>query len=442
VPDGASSTRAGRRRRAIGAAAGMALAALLVAAGAAAQERVVDRIVAVVGDRAILHSQVEEEVDLIRMQEASLGMESSSDSLLRARALEQLIGDQLVLAKADLQATQVTEEEVEEALASTLGNMRRQFGSEAAFQAQLAREGLTEDTLKKRYRDEIRNQLKGRRVIDREVNSKIDLTDEDVRRFYEEHEAEIPTLPRRLELAQIIVRVGATAGAREAAMRKIEQAQARLAAGEAFEAVATELSEGPSAARGGDLGQFRPSDMEPAFESAVRALEPGEVSAPVETRIGVHLIRLDEKGAESVRAHHILALYPAEEGARDSARVRMEEAIAALRGGADFGEIAARYSDDESTRQKGGRVGYFAIEELPQEYREVIEPLRPGDLSSVLESDEGFLIFKLAGIQDARKPTFEEVKNDIEDAARQQKAAERYAAWIEELKKEIFVRVL
>lgn len=420
-------------------AAGLAGAAL---APARPRAETLDRVVAVVGDHPILLSKLEDETSLLKMQAMAMGVEAPPDSALRARALEQLIDDRLVLAKADQQGVTVTEAEIDEALEAAIANMRRQFGSDETFRAQLAAEGMTEEDLRKRYREEIRDQLKGRRILDKEVNSKVTVTEEDVAKFYEAHKAEVPAFPKRLELAQIIVRRKASGATRDAAFAKIEEVRTKLAGGAAFEDLAKEYSEGPSASRGGDLGKFRPADMEPAFASAVEALAPGETSGPVETRIGVHIIRLDEKSDDGVRAHHIIALFATDASARDSAFARMNTALDAVRRGADFGETAKWASDDESTRDKGGRVGLFALEELPDEYRTVIEPLAPGEISEVLEAEDGFLVFKLLSVDEARAPRFEEIKKDLRDAAREEKTAEAFGAWIETLRSEIHVRVL
>jgi len=431
------------RLAAAAAAAAVALAALLACAPSARAETI-DRVVAVVGDRAILLSNVEDEVRLLRLQEG--GAEATPDSALWTRALERLIDDQLVLAKADLQSIEVTETEIDEALEATIANMRRQFGTEAAFQEQLAKEGLTETLLREKYHDDIRNQIRGNRLIEREVRTKVTVSDEELRDFYDRHAGEIPLLPRRLEIAQITVRVRPDEAARAAAVARIEEARGRIAAGEPFEEVAKALSEGPSASRGGDLGTFRPGAMEAAFDKAVRGLEPGRVSDPVETRVGIHLIRLDEKREDgTVRAHHIVALFPSSAAARDSARARVDAAIAAIAavvGGADFGEIVKSVSDDEETRDKGGVVGLFAIEDLPDEYKALVEGLKPGEISPIHESDEGFLVFRLNRIEEPRKATLDEVKREIREAVRQEKMAEEFAAYVLRLRKEIYVRVL
>jgi peptidyl-prolyl cis-trans isomerase SurA len=418
-------------------------AAAVVAAGASprAEELLVDRVVAVVGDQPILHSAVEQEVQLMRL---ALGAgDATPDSLLRRSALDRLIDNQLIIAKADMNAIAVSEEEVDQALESTIANMKRQFGSEEAFQEQLAREGMTEADLRQRHRDDIRSEIKGTRLIEREIRSKIEVTDEDMARFYAEHVEELSLLPRRLELAQITVRVQPDDGARAAARAKIESARTAIAAGEPFEEVAKRVSEGPSAPRGGDLGAFRPGQMEESFDAAVAALEPGQLSAPVETRVGVHLIRLDERRDDGAyRAHHIVALYQPDAAARAAARARMEGAVAEIRAGADFGEVARRVSDDAETREAGGAVGLFALDDMPDEYRALVEPLAPGEVSQILESEEGLLVFKLVRIDEPRRPTLDEIKSEVREAAKQQKAADEYPNWVKRLREEIYVRVL
>ncbi len=426
------------------------LAALLLAAGvglgpgarvAGAEPQTVDRVVAVVGDRPILLSILEEEFRLFRLQDPK--GEALPDSALRARALARLIDDRLVLAKADEQGISVTEEEVDGGLDATLRDMRSQFGTDEAFREQLAREGLTEASFRERYRDDVRNELRGRRLVEKEVKSKVEVSDEDLARFYELHKEQIPLLPLRYEVAQIVVRVKPNEGARSEATARIVEAQAALAKGETFEDVAKRLSEGPSAANGGELGTFRPGQMEEAFETAITALEPGQVSPPVATRVGIHLIRLDETREDGAfRAHHIVALFHPDPAARDSARARIDAAIAAIRGGADFAEIARTTSDDEATREKGGAAGLFALEQMPETYRSLVEGLSPGGLTEVVESDEGFVVFKLVRIDEPRRPTVDEVKRELREAVKEQKSAEDFAEWVGKLRKEIYVRIL
>jgi parvulin-like peptidyl-prolyl isomerase len=120
----------------------------------------------------------------------------------------------------------------------------------------------------------------------------------------------------------------------------------------------------------------------------------------------------------------------------------MEGAVAEIRAGADFGEVARRVSDDAETREAGGAVGLFALDDMPDEYRALVEPLAPGEVSQILESEEGLLVFKLVRIDEPRRPTLDEIKSEVREAAKQQKAADEYPNWVKRLREEIYVRVL
>ncbi len=150
-----------------------------------------------------------------------------------------------------------TFDEVEDAVQRHVAMIRDQMGGEEAFQRQLVQEGIAYEELLERYREEARRELLYTRLIQREIYSKIEISDAEVQRYFDEHRAELPPKPARVEIAHVFIGLRPEEEDFKAAQAKLEQIGKRMAAGESFESVAREFSQDEaSRERGGDLGWF------------------------------------------------------------------------------------------------------------------------------------------------------------------------------------------
>ncbi|MBN1825150.1 MAG: peptidylprolyl isomerase [Candidatus Eisenbacteria bacterium] len=421
------------------AAVSVALALFLAAAAGPVLSQEVDRIVAVVGETPVLASELREE---LAVYAAEPSLKRLPPDELRRMALNKLVEDRLFLAHAEDQGIRPSEEEVEEALEGSLDRMRSQFPTEEDFLAALASENLTLGELRRRYREEVEKSLTVRMAVDREVRWKTEATDAEVRRFYDDHLADLPDLPERYGIAQIFLKPNADSSAEGGIIAALEELRGRVLAGESFPDLAVAHSEGPSAPNGGDLGWFGRGDMDPAFEEATFAIaEPGGMSGVIRSRFGFHLIQLVARDGERVRARHILKIVPAGEGGWDEARGRAAAIMDSLRGGADFGGLAMRHSDDRETAARRGDVGVFAFSDVTGEMRRVLSELKPGEYSEPLETEDGVHIFLLKNRYEAGKPGFGEVERELRQAARAEKQQKAYDRFVENLKKSYYVEI-
>lgn len=427
-----------------------AVLAGLLAVGAAAHPpqdstqygEVVDRVVAVVEDRAVLQSDVDGEYEraLARMQRTSMSAEEEAET--RKQILDALVSDLLMTVHAEKKGIVVAEDEIDEQLESVIEENKRALGGEAAFQRQLEREGMTVDQLRANFRDKIKARILIERLWRREVMLDVQVTEAETRALYREKGEELPMRPATVTLAQILMRPSASEKALEAARQKIADVQRRLADGQDFAALATEFSDDPSAATGGALGWVRLGDLNsPAFEAAAETLAVGEVSGPVLTKFGYHLIKLEDVRGEERLIRHILAMVESGEDDIERTARRAEEVRRAILEGADFGEMAARYSDDEATKDAGGVVGEIAVGNLPEFFRDIVNDVAVGEVAPVIKERKGFRIVKVLGRTPARKYTFEEAREELEKLIDQQKRQERFQGYVEELKEMYHVEV-
>ncbi|MFH1681839.1 MAG: peptidylprolyl isomerase [Candidatus Eisenbacteria bacterium] len=420
---------------------GLLLLLVPLAAGvprAAAEE--VDRIAAVVGDTPILESDVRAEAELLAADPSSSSLPPGE---IRRLALRRLIDDQVLLAKAKAEGIAPSAEEIEDALDGSLERMRSQFPGEKEFQAALEAENITLEELRKRYRREVEKSLTARLLLDREIRPKTEVTDAEVRRFFEEHKDALPVLPERVALAQIYLKPAAGAIEESAAVRELEAIRERAAGGEDFGELARAHSEDPSASAGGDLGYFGRGDMDAAFEQAAFALaSPGDISGVVETRFGYHLVQLVDRGEDRIRVRHILKTVPAGEEGLESARRLGEAILDSLRAGTGFAALARKHSDDRPSAARGGEIGIFAVQDMTDEVRAVLDGLEAGEASPLVEATDGFHIFLVLARFPEGKPSFEEAEGDVRAAARQAKQQQVYQDYLDVLRKEVHVEVI
>ena len=408
------------------------------AAPARAETEPIDRIVAVVDDEAIFQSDVETAVRQYMFQRGTTSVTPDERETLFREALESLIDDRLVIAQAGRLGIDVPFSDVEDQVNKTLEENRKALGGDEAFERQLAAEGLTLEDLKKLYRTQIRNRMLVERVLQKDMQrERGEVTEEQLRSFYERNKDKLPTRPEVVHLRTIFIGFESSSRAVSASREKANALRMRVINGEDFAELAKKESEDPSGALGGDLGWVRPQDLrEPAFAKAVEAMDIGQVSEPVLTVYGYHIIELMDKRPESgeVRIRHILVRSaPSDEDIQEvfaSANTIYED----LKAGASFDSLAARYNTDPAADQYGD-LGWLRVSELPQFFRDVLTDMQPGDVSQVLRESSGFRIVKLIEREAERPYEFVEIIDDLTKLYQQDRFGNTYQAYIDELRK-------
>ena len=241
--------------------------------------------------------------------------------------------------------------------------------------------------------------------------------------------------------SHILIRVGSDAPPADTleAYNRIMQIRNRIMNGESFSDVAKEVSEDPSAKKnGGYLGWFSAFQMIFPFEEAAYLTKVGEVSMPVRSNFGYHLIKIEKarKSLGKFRLAHILVLGSVQDSAaRAKGKEKINECYAKLLKGEDFKKLAAEYSEDRNTANNGGELGWIKSGVIPENLENKIIELDSGEISEPLPTDYGWHIFKLLG----RMPieSYEEMKPTLEKKV---KAGLRHdqveKAVVERLKKE------
>lgn len=410
------------------------MVALFLAASLASAQTL-DRVVAVVGDEWILESELNAQTQFYalgnRIDPATPG--------LREQMLQNMINEKLILAKAIEDSVTVTEDEVTQQLDAVLQQRIAQAGSESKLEEAY---GMPLSRIRREFRDDMKKNLLTQKLQQQRFGSS-QIGRVEVEEFYKTYKDSLGEVPEEVELAHIYVKPKFDDAAKRAARKKLTALMDSLKAGVAFEELAKRHSQDPgSAASGGDLGFVRRGLFVKEFETAVFALKENELSGIVETDFGVHVIQLLERRGDAARARHILLRIERTQAGDDTTIALLKSLREKILGGANFAELAARYSEDKETQSIGGNLGVLEFQQLPKDLQAIVQPMKAGEISEpsklTFGSQYGYSIVWVKRRIPAHRATLDQDYKRIETVASNYKRQKEYAAWLDELKKKIY----
>lgn len=420
-------------------AASVVAAVAAIPAPAAAQTVASERIVAVVGNEVILLSELEEQTILAAADQGVDPSDAAAMARLRQGILDQMIADLVVVAAAsEDDSVQVSESQVSEAMEAELDQIRSRFPSQTDFEREIARsQWRTLDNYRKNLRRIKRRELLAQAYLARRAATApvANVTDEEVRKYFEENRARFGTKPATVTISHLNLLVAASEPAREAARARADSILGEIRAGASFAAVAREASaDSASAERGGDLGYFGRGVMVGPFEDAAFGLDTlGQIAGPVETPFGFHVIRLDDRQGDEIKARHILIQPELTEADRAATRALGQSLVDSLGAGVDFDSLRARHSNAPLTEPETGPVA-----QLPPAWQSALHDLPVGGTTGLLETPTGFTILRLIAHGGGEPYTFEELEPRLRSQLAQTRAQ---SAFVDELRARVPVDI-
>lgn len=407
--------------------------------------RVVEGIAAVVGEHAVMHSEVEEQFTILAPQFQLDPNDTSQANQLRREILDNLVNEQLLTQEATAVGIEVDQTQVGQAVDEGIRADKERMGAEG-FANQLIAEGLTETELRAIYADDLSKDFLRRQLLQREVFSKVSITDAQVERHFEENRERIGKKPRALRVLDLFVRTIPDSTIEMTYQRRAIEVRDEIVAGLSFEEAARRYSDDTrTAEQGGMLGRFAPGDLgDRSFERVAFTNTIGEVSQPVRTNLGYHLVMVVDRDPNGVwtQARHILIGVAPSRSDEQKTRERVgviRQRIAS--GEIDFGTAVERYSQDVMSQEQGGDVGWLPIDNFLGETRTVVESLRVGDVSEVAAVEGGFHIFKLIGEQAETDYTFAEIRDELRNVVELEERQKRLEEYLAELRARTFVEI-
>lgn len=398
----------------------------------------IDRIVALVEQTVITEKELNDRIKTLVNQLNKQKIEIPPTDVLQKQMLERM-----VLEKLQISFAQQTGLKVEDALLDkTIERIAEQNKLDLAeFKKALASEGMSF----RRFREDLRNEILLSRLKEREVDSKLSITEAEVENYLSLQSKEQQS--DEYNLSHILIRTPEDASPNKLAelKRKAEEAFNQIKSGKDFGQVSAALSDAPNALEGGQLGWKNITQLPSLFADAVRNLKPGQTTEILRSANGFHIIKLNERRGGSsplviTQSHlrHIL-IKVSEVTSEKEARQRMEIIRERAEHGEDFAELAKQYSEDSSA-SNGGDLGWVNPNENLPELDRAMEKLAIAEISPIIKSQFGIHIIQVTERrqQDMSK---EAAKLKARQEIRARKSDEAYQDWIRELRDKAFVEI-
>jgi peptidyl-prolyl cis-trans isomerase SurA len=398
----------------------------------------IDRIVALVEQSVITEKELNDRIKTLINQLNKQKIEIPPTDVLQKQMIERM-----VLEKLQISFAQQTGLKVEDALLDkTIERIAEQNKLDLAeFKKALASEGLSY----RRFREDLRNEILLSRLKEREVDSKLNITEAEVENYLSLQSKEQQS--DEYNLSHILIRTPEDASPNKLAelKRKADDAFNQIKSGKDFAQVSAALSDAPNALEGGQLGWKNITQLPSLFADAVRNLKPGQTTEILRSANGFHIIKLNERRGGSsplviTQSHlrHIL-IKVSEVTSEKEARQRMEIIRERAEHGEDFAELAKQYSEDSSA-SNGGDLGWVNPNENLPELDRAMEKLAIAEISPIIKSQFGIHIIQVTERrqQDMSK---EAAKLKARQEIRARKSDEAYQDWIRELRDKAFVEI-
>ena len=393
---------------------------------------VVDRLVATVGDSAIVQTQVQEEIQRMQLGGAPVPEPGTADyDVLFERILNRFIDRLLVLqAAARDSLLQVSDEAINERVTEQITQLTTQFGGQIQLQEALAAEALTLTE----YREILSNEQRVRQIEQLFYQSRlrdaqpVNVSEEDLLERFQEARDELDQRPRLMTIRQVVVQPVATEAAVDTARTLAEDLLARIRTGEDFSELAIEYSGDPgSAALGGDLGWFRRGRMVREFEETAFNLLDGQISDVVETDFGFHIIKVERMRPGERNARHILIMPKKTDEDRTIARETAMSVRQQAESGTPMIELYEEFSDQAAPDSI--TLAFEQLDELPSAYG-ILRTANQGDLVGPLEyqlpnGETRLAVVSVTEVREAGAYTFEDIKAQLAAQLQQERQMER-----------------
>lgn len=400
-----------------------------------------DKIVGTVGDKFILKSDVENA--LLDLKRQAQGQENVTLPNNCQVMEQQMIRKALVL-QAEKDSIVVTEEEVENAIDTRIRSFLQQFGSKEVLE-EVA--GRSIQQLKEDFRIMIKEQKLAAEMQNKIVD-KVKITPFEVRAFYNKIPNDsLPLYESEVNIAEIVIHPKANRDIEEYVIKQLMDYRHQIESGaNKFEQLVKLYSEDPSAKE--NLGQFNinrnEKNWDPAFMAGSFRLKEGQISAPIKSKFGYHIIQLVSRSGDDAVVKHILRIPPITNDEINDAKhlldsIRKE----VLANKMAFGEAVNKFSDDDASKFSGGSItgadgsSYVNIDQLDKDMVVLMKNLKPGEISSpqVYNDDRGRRTVRIIYFKERTEPHKENLKEDynrVSQRALEEKKTKQLESWFKE----------
>jgi peptidyl-prolyl cis-trans isomerase SurA len=405
---------------------------------ASSSGELLDRVAATVNEGVVLASEVDEQMTLMSERLRAQRIEMPPQNVLRQQVLERLVLTELQMQRAARAGIKVSDE--------TLNNTLRDVAEQnriplAQLPDALASQGIDYAS----YREGLRKELAMQLLRQRDVIARINVSPRELDQFIE-RQKKMPSESNEYNISHILIAVpqAATPDQLEEAERKAREVHQKATSGDDFSRLAVAYSNAQTALEGGSLGWRKGPELPTFLTEVIAGLKAGEVTQPIRTPSGFHLVKLNEMRGNTqsivnqVHARHIL-IKPNE--LQDDATVQQK--LVAIRDrilnkGEDFMAVASVVSEDPGSAADGGDLGWAGPGSYVPEFEKQLAQLQPDEISQPFRTQFGWHIIQLLGRRQFDN-TQDTIRQQAFQALRESKADEETELWLRRLRDEAYV---
>lgn len=414
-----------------------------------AQKKVLDKVVAVVGDNIILLSEIDQQYAQYLVQG------NKPDPSIRCYFIQTMLSQKLLSQQAAIDSIKVEEDQIDDEINRRMRTMISRAQGQEKLEEFLGRSVL-------QYKDEIRPDIKEQMIAQRmqsKITEKVEITPLEIKRFYDAIPKDsLPNYNTEVEVGEIVIHPKLNKKEKEFFKDKAEGLRLRIKGGDSFATLARLYSQDPGSTReGGDLGFFDRQTMAKEFTAWSFKLKEGEISPVFETEFGFHFLEVLERRGEQVRVRHILIIpdYTKESLARDKIEIDSVHNLVVSKK-LDFATAASLNSDNNDTKFNGGmlmnsegvsaRTTFIPTDKLDPKVFLVVDTMKVGSYSTpdIFIDARGKTAYRFLYLKSKIPPHVANLDQDlpkIKDAAYENHVNKLVSEWFDKRRKLTYIKI-
>ncbi len=403
------------------------------------QNILLDKVAAVVDDKIVLLSDVVLAANALAAQEnVNPSASPTKYNNLLLKASESMIEQLVIIKMAEVDSVTVLEKDVEKALERQIENIISQSGSKEAAEQVL---GKKISDFKRSYKDDMEGKLIAEKYTN-QLTMDINISRPEVESFFNTFRDSIPSFPTEHMVRHILFEIKPSDDSIEETKNNALLILEEIKNGLSFEDAAKKYSEDPgSKENGGYLGVVTRGTFVKEFEKAAFTLDLNQISEPVQTSFGFHIIEVLERSGEKIGVRHILIKTKTTDEDKEKTYQNSLKVSKEINTKDNFITSASSYSNDETTKENGGYLGwidteYYQVKELAT----VIKNIEQNTCSTPILTNFGYHLIWVDEIKEGGPPSLEKYWTELEGMALNKKKSDWYTNWIEEIKTKVYIK--
>ena len=401
----------------------------------------IDGVAAIVGDKTILKSDINQALSMAIFQQ-KLDPNKNADKILQLKKeiIRSVVNRKVILVMAELDSVVVQDKDVDRTLEEQINNIVAQAGSEEAAEKAL---GQPLRVFRREYWYDIKDMMVAQKY-QQELIGKVSINKHGVVGFFNSYRDSIPPFPTTVKLRHLLVKIEPGVEQIDKTVILLKRLREKILKGETtFESVAAQYSQDPGSKNsGGGLGFVRRGNLVTEFESVAFTLKPGEISLPVKTEFGYHIIETEAILGEKIKVRHILISPPLtdkDETLAYNLALSLKDSSKTL---ADFISTIKEHSMDSQTKEGGGNLGWIDPNTYPiPEFGMVVGQINPNECAGPVQSEYGYHLLWIEATKQGGRADLSKHWNEIETLALNKKRGDWFEGWVLDARKKFYINV-